>query len=75
VVRATAVALVYVAVSRTLDGPVAAAAAACRAAAVAVAAVMGSIAGVPAAPGSRWQDTAARRGRPAASWAGWRPDW
>jgi hypothetical protein len=72
VVRAAAVALVCVAVSRTLAGPVAATAAACRAAAVAV---VGSIAGVPAAPGSRRQDTAARRGRPATSWAGWRPDW
>jgi hypothetical protein len=61
VVRAAAVALVCVAVSRTLAGPVAAAAAACRAAAVAVAAAVGSIAGVPAAPGSRRQDTAARR--------------
>jgi hypothetical protein len=75
VVRAAAVALVYVVVSRTLDGSVAAAAAACRAAAVAVAAVVGSIAGVPVASGSQRQDTAARRGRPAASWAGWRSDW
>jgi hypothetical protein len=55
-------------------GPMAVAAAACRAAAVAVAAVVGSIAGVPAAPGSRLQDTATRRARPAASWAGWRPE-